>query len=154
MRADMKFIAAFLIVSCSANMLLAGPSMAEAPVKWSHDDPDLQWGPCPEFMPEGCAIAVLHGDPAKKNADIFFKVPAGAIVPRHTHTSAERMVLVAGALRVNYDGHDPVDMNPGTYAYGPPELPHSAVCTGTQACVLAIAFEQPIDAFPHGPGDP
>ena len=148
-----KITAAFLTAVCGSSLLAAAPSMGEAPVSWSHEDPDLQWGPCPEFMPEGCAIAVLHGDPSKKNADIFFRVPAGAVVPRHTHTSAERMVLVSGALRVTYDGHDPVDMKPGIYAYGPPEMPHKAVCTGAEACVLAIAFEQPIDAFPHPPGD-
>ncbi|MDX1753335.1 MAG: hypothetical protein R3259_09135 [Salinimicrobium sediminis] len=28
------------------------------------DDKDLQWGPCPDFMPNGCEIAILHGDPA------------------------------------------------------------------------------------------
>lgn len=148
-----KITAAFLTAFCCTSLLVAAPSIGEAPVSWSHDDPDLQWGPCPEFMPKGCAIAVLHGDPAEKNADIFFKVPAGAVVPRHTHTSAERMVLVAGELRVSYDGHEPVDMKPGVYAYGPPDLPHKAVCMGTKPCVLAIAFEQPIDAFPHEAGD-
>src|SRR6056297_1384 len=144
--------AAFLTAFCCTSTLMANPSTTETPVSWSHGDPELQWGPCPEFMPEGCAIAVLHGDPSKKNADIFFKVPAGAVVPRHTHTSAERMVLVSGALRVTYDGQERVDMKAGIYAYGPPELPHKAVCTGAEACVLAIAFEQPIDAFPQPPG--
>ena len=36
----------------------------------------LKWGPCPPFLPKGCGSAVLHGDPAKDNADVFFKVPA------------------------------------------------------------------------------
>lgn len=114
----------------------------------SIDDPRLEWGPCPEFLPDGCAIAVLHGDPTGPNADIFFKVPGGAEIPRHQHTSAERMVLVSGQLEVNYDGQDPVVLRPGDYAYGPPGLPHTGRCTSGDPCVLMIAFEEPVDAVP------
>ena len=38
---------------------------------------DLQWGPCPPIFPAGCQIAVLHGDPARPNADVFLRVPGG-----------------------------------------------------------------------------
>lgn len=114
---------------------------------------DLKWGACPDFMPKGCAIAVLHGDPAKENADVFFKVPANAEIPRHWHTSPERMVLVEGNLYVTYDGREPVTLKPGSYAYGPPEAPHKAACGPVAACVLFIAFESPVDAFAGAPGD-
>lgn len=129
--------------ACLSLALLApAAGTAQAP-----DDPGLEWGPCPAFMPAGCEITVLHGDPAQPNADIFFKVPGGAVIPRHTHTSAERMVLVSGELQVTYDGHEAVVLTPRTYAYGPPELPHEAVCADGDPCILFIAFEQPIDAF-------
>lgn len=112
------------------------------------DSPDLAWGPCPAFMPEGCMIGVLQGDPAEPNADVFFKLPAGKTVPSHWHTSAERMVLVAGEMEVKYDGQDAVTLKPGNYAYGPPELPHWASCNSSVDCVLFIAFEGPVDAMP------
>lgn len=111
------------------------------------NDPNLIWGPCPEFMPEGCQIAVLHGDPAERNADIFFKIPANSEVAEHIHTSAERMILVSGEMEVNYEGEEPKILTPGSYAYGPPEKPHSASC-GDTPCVLFIAFEEPVDAIP------
>lgn len=114
------------------------------------DSPDLEWGPCPEFMPEGCGIAVLQGDPAGHNADIFFRLQGGTTAPHHWHTSAERMVLITGELHVNYDGQDPVVMRPGTYAYGPAGLPHVAACKSAEPCVLFIAFEEPVDAVPTG----
>lgn len=109
-------------------------------------DTDLEWGPCPDFMPEGCEIAVLHGDPAEKNSDIYFKVPANAEIPNHIHTSAERMILISGELEVTYEGEQPQTLNPGNYAYGPAEKPHSAKC-GDSPCVLFIAFEEPVDAI-------
>lgn len=111
-------------------------------------DPQLQWGPCPAFLPKGCGIAVLHGDPSKDNVDVFLKVPARSTLPLHLHTSAERMVLVAGELHVTYDGQAKAVLKPGTYAYGPARLPHSAVCTSAVPCVLFIAFESPLDAIP------
>ena len=145
------------IRGCAVNMaffsllvLASGATLnaQEQALAVTHDAPTLEWGPCPEFLPEGCRIAVLHGDPGKQNADIFFKVPAGAVLPKHTHTSAERMVLVSGELHVTYDGQDTVVLRPGSYAYGPPTLPHEAVCAAGDPCVLFIAFEQPVDAFP------
>jgi quercetin dioxygenase-like cupin family protein len=99
-------------------------------------------------MPAGCGLAVLHGDPAKANADVFLKLPANAGIPEHWHTSAERMVLVAGELSVTYKGQARVVLKPGMYAYGPAKLPHSASCGGGRSCVLFIAFESAVDAVP------
>lgn len=138
----------------STALVLASPStLAEEPASepafsLTIADTQLKWGPCPAFIPQGCEIAVLHGDPAKANADVFFKVPADFTIPKHWHTSAERMVLVSGELRVTYDGQEPTTLKPGTYAYGPAKLPHSAYCHKGAACVLFIAFETPIDAVP------
>jgi quercetin dioxygenase-like cupin family protein len=98
-------------------------------------------------MPKGCEIAVLHGDPASDNADVFFKIPANSDIPAHAHTSAERMVLVSGELQVTYEGQKPVTLKPGMYAYGPPKLTHKATCGKAEACVLFIAFNSPIDAY-------
>ena len=112
------------------------------------DSGELEWGPCPDFMPEGCGLAVLQGDPEQRNADVFFRLQGGTTAPHHTHTSAERMVLISGELHVDYDGQDPVVMRPGTYAYGPAELPHVAACRSDSPCILFIAFEEPVDAIP------
>ena len=111
-------------------------------------DAGLEWGPCPPFMPAGCAIAVLHGDPAKDNLDVFLKIPGKSSIPLHRHTSAERMILVAGELQVTYEGQPMAVLKPGTYAYGPANLPHSALCASTDECILFIAFESPLDAVP------
>ncbi|HEX9206843.1 MAG TPA: cupin domain-containing protein [Steroidobacteraceae bacterium] len=121
----------------------AGPG--DVPLARTSADPALQWGPCPAVFPAGCQIAVLHGDPAAPNADVFFKVAPGYAIPHHWHTSAERMTLVSGRLRVTYDGHDPSVLEVGTYAYGPAGAPHTGECLSTQPCVLFIAFEGPVD---------
>lgn len=111
----------------------------------------LEWGPCPSFMPEGCGLAVLHGNPAEHNADVFFRLPGNTVAERHWHSSAERMLLVTGELHVEYDGEPTVVLRPGVYAYGPPRLPHAAKCVSSEACLLFIAFEEPVDAVQGAP---
>ena len=112
------------------------------------DDDSLQWGPCPDFMPAECEIAVLHGDPAKPNVDILFRVPGDTALPNHWHTSAERMILLSGELHVTYEGQEKSVIEAGSYAYGPAERPHDGFCAEGDPCVLFIAFEAPLDAFP------
>ena len=135
-----RLFPSLLIVACG---IIAGPAGGQSP-----EDAGLQWGPCPEFLPQGCQIAVLNGDPGKPNADVYFKVPGKARLPLHWHTSAERMVLVAGELQVTYEGQKMLTLKPGSYAYGPPKVPHSGECVSTAPCVLFIAFESPVDAVP------
>ncbi len=138
----------------SVSFLLAGPvaltdqPAAERALAIRAEDAQLQWGPCPPFIPAGCQIAVLHGDPAKSNADVLFKVPADFTIPHHWHSSAERMVLISGEMQVAYDGQEPATLKAGSYAYGPAKLPHKAHCAKGAPCVLFIAFEGPIDAVP------
>jgi hypothetical protein len=121
---------------------------AESPIHARHTDPALQWGPCPPIFPQGCEIAVLHGDAAKDDADVFLRVPGGYAIPPHRHTSPERMTLAAGRLEVTYAGQKPITLQVGDYAYGPAKAPHTARCIGTDACVLFIAFVAAVDAEP------
>ena len=137
------------LVACGL-IVSAAPAQSaeEAAVAWSPGDSKLQWGPCPPFLPAGCQLAVLHGDPGKPNADVFFKVPAKAKLPLHWHSSAERIVLVAGELHVTYEGQAMTILKSGMYAYGPARHKHSGVCVSAVPCVLFIAFESPVDAVP------
>jgi quercetin dioxygenase-like cupin family protein len=112
------------------------------------DDAQLEWGPCPEFIPAGCEITVLHGDPALPNVDILFKVPGNFTIPLHSHTSAERMILLSGELHVSYEGQPTAIVRTGSYAYGPAQLAHEAYCADGDDCILFIAFETPVDAIP------
>jgi len=122
----------------------AQPSAKPLVIKAS--DPSLNWGPCPPIFPGNCAIAVLHGDTAKPNADVFLRIVPGYVLPPHLHTSAERITLVTGALQLQYQGSAMTTVRPGAYAFGPAELPHKGKCVSEAPCTLFIAFEQPVDA--------
>ena len=139
----LRTLSAALLVVAAPSVMANEPALAH-----TFAEAKLQWGPCPPFLPKGCGIAVLHGDPAKPNVDVFLKVPAGSTIPAHTHTSAERMVLVSGELDVTYEGQAPIKLKRGSYAYGPAGKSHHAVCAKGAPCVLFIAFESPLDAMP------
>ena len=149
-RVTRAFLAATSMLLASIGA--ASPALSQAPreaaLARSAGDAELKWGPCPAFFPAGCQIAVLHGDPAAPNADVFFRVPARYDLPAHWHTSPERMVLVAGELHVTYDGQKPAVLKPGMYAYGPAKAVHRGRCVSDEPCVLFIAFEGPVDATP------
>ena len=138
--------AAMLGLVVGGGPVYAQDAASERAITRTAADASIEWGPCPDFMPRGCALAVLHGDPAKPNADVFLRVPAGSSLPVHWHTSAERMVLIAGELRVDFDGQPPTKLMAGTYAYGPPRRPHGGACVSATPCVLFIAFDAPVDA--------
>lgn len=139
---------AALALALAAAAPPARAQAAEPALAIALDDAKLAWGPCPAFIPAGCQIALLHGDPAKPGADVYFKVPGGFHIPAHWHTSAERMVLVSGELKVTYAGQSAATLKPGMYAYGPAKMSHEAVCADGADCVLFIAFDGAVDAFP------
>jgi len=138
----MAISAGALISACAASSAQVAP---EAPITRTVDA-GLQWGPCPPIFPAGCQIAVLHGDPARPNADVFLRVPGGYQIPAHSHTSPERMILIEGRLNVHYKGAPAEMLTLGEYAYGPAKMPHQATCLGDKPCTLFIAFEGPVDA--------
>jgi quercetin dioxygenase-like cupin family protein len=137
-----------LLLALAIPAVSAQTPVHERAVTWTAQDASIKWNPCPPFLPAGCGIAVLHGDPSKDNVDVFLKVPGKSVLPLHLHSSAERMVLVAGELHVTYDGQETAVLRAGTYAYGPAKVPHRGSCESEAPCVLFIAFESPLDAVP------
>ena len=138
----------FLSVMLPITSWSAKLSAKEAAISHTADDKDLKWGPAPAFLPQGSELAVLHGDPSKRNADILLRIPSKGVIPSHWHTSAERMILVSGEMRVTYEGQAPTLLKAGMYAYGPAKQRHDGVCESSTPCVLFVAFEAPVDAVP------
>ncbi len=142
-----------LLLAVGVNAVVAAaepatPASARA-LAISPADPSLSWAGCPPVFAPGCELAVLRGDPAQANADVLLRVPPGYRIAPHSHTSAERMILLSGRLEVKYAGNAASTLNVGDYAYGPPGLAHQALCVSEVPCTLFIAFELAVDALPH-----
>ncbi len=136
-----SIFAGSLLLSLSATL------PAQTPLAIDPAGKSLKWGPCPPIFATGCQIAVLRGDPALPNADVVLRVRGGTRLGWHRHTSAERMILLAGQFQVEYQGSKPAMLKRGDYAFGPAGLAHKARCVGSAPCTLFIAFEGPVDAI-------
>lgn len=142
-----KIMMSLVVAAIAASpVVLAAQDREETPLALKATDPSLNWGPCPPVFPGACELAVVRGDPAKPNADVMLRIAPAYVLPRHRHSSAERMVLLEGELEVQYDGFVAAALAPATYAYGPAGLPHEAKCVSQSRCTLFIAFEGPVDA--------
>jgi quercetin dioxygenase-like cupin family protein len=141
-----RVLAAAAAVCVAAVLTFAQSTSNEQAFTITADDTGLEWQPCPDFMPAGCRIAVVQGNATEQNADVLFRLPGNTTAPRHRHTSAERMVLLSGEMRIDADDQPGMLLREGTYAYMPAGLPHSATCESADPCTLFIAFEDPVDA--------
>lgn len=135
-----------LFLTVVSLLTAAGVQAQEQPLAVAYDSPSISWSPCPGVFPEGCELAVLHGNPAQAGADVLLRVAPGQTLPDHSHTSAERMMLAAGRMAVKYRGAEEVTLTPGAYAFGPAGLAHRATCVSEDPCVLFIAFDGVVDA--------
>ncbi len=137
----------FSILTGSLLLSLSAALPAQTPLAIDPAGKAVKWGPCPPIFAKGCEIAVLRGDPALPNADVMLRLRGGTRLGWHRHTSAERMILVAGQMQVEYQGSKPATLKRGDYAFGPAGLAHKAMCLGAAPCTLFIAFEGPVDAL-------
>jgi len=95
------------LVAAAAVAAIAMPATGqEAPLARTLDDAGLAWGPCPPVFPAGCEIAVLHGDTAKPNADVFFKVPANYSILERTALLLQQQLGAIG-VRVRLESLPP-----------------------------------------------
>ena len=67
--------------------------------------PSLAWGACPAFLPAGCELAVLHGDPAQRPMDrgfilLLFLSGATGLALLHLRDTAAMASLLAVHLGV------------------------------------------------------
>ena len=107
-----------------------------------------KWEPCLPFVPKGCEVALVKGDFTRGGSQIVYRMPANFDVPAHWHTSAERMVVMAGKIRMTYDGRAPEVLETGDSAEAPGKLPHAAFCLRGTPCVVLVEYALPFDAIP------
>lgn len=142
---------------CTVTLFLVGCALAPAPVPlaaesqmpkvtgitlWAADD--LKWVPMPGL--EGAQQVPLWGDPTKGPHGIFYKWPAGTKVPLHTHTYADRGIVISGVLTLAPEGAVAKKLTAGSYFAMAGGTKHTTTCEAGAACVFFIEREGPFDA--------
>ena len=107
---------------------------------------ELKW--TDSAVMKGAKQAVLWGDPAKGAYGTLKSMPGGTMLGLHTHTHAQRVVLVSGTIEFNMEGEAKKDLGAGSYVSIPAGAAHDATCKPGPDCVY---FEEGMGAADFKP---
>ncbi|MDF1586796.1 cupin domain-containing protein [Marinimicrococcus flavescens] len=97
--------------------------------------PDITWGPAPASLPPGAEAALLYGDPAKDGMfALRLKLPAGYLIPPHTHPRPEVVTVISGTFRLGMgetaDERKAEALPAGSFFAFEPDMAHYAFAEG------------------------
>jgi anti-sigma factor ChrR (cupin superfamily) len=107
---------------------------------------DLKWTDLDPNGAPGVKIADLWGDHTKGAFGAFLKLPAGFVVPLHTHTHAMKVVFVSGTYIQAPEGKAEVRLGPGSYMMQPGgHYRHTTSCDKASECLFFVESDGPFD---------
>lgn len=89
--------------------------------------------------------AVEAGDPTAGHSTWILKAPSGCVVPWHSHTAEEQLIVISGAVLAEMIDHPPTRLGPGGFAMMASDMPHQFSCQGKSTCLMVVAFDRPYD---------
>jgi anti-sigma factor ChrR (cupin superfamily) len=100
---------------------------------------DLKWTDLDPKGAPGVKVADLWGNHAKGAFGAFLKLPAGFVVPLHTHTNAMKVVFVSGTYIQAPEGKAEVRLGPGSYMMQPGgNYRHTTSCDKASECLFFV----------------
>ena len=91
------------------------------------------------------ASALETGNPLTGPSTVILKASAGCVVPWHSHTAQEQLIVVAGEVMAEMTGHPPTLLGPGGFAMMAGRMAHQFTCQGREACVMFVTFDRAYD---------
>jgi quercetin dioxygenase-like cupin family protein len=89
--------------------------------------------------------ALETGDPDKGPSTWILKSPSGCLVPWHSHTAEEQLMVVSGTLLAEMTDHPPTLLGPGGFAVMGGHRAHQFTCQGAAPCVMFVTFDRAYD---------
>ena len=116
---------------------------------------ELKWTDLDPAGAPGVKIAALWGDPGKGAFGAYLKLPAGFVVPLHTHTHDMKVVFISGTYIQAPEGKPEVRLGPGSYMMQPGgNYRHTTSCDKAVDCVFFVeaggAFDLKVVAAEKG----
>ena len=139
-----------LLVSCSPRGSNPAPTSGTTPVPIAAAD--LVWADLDPTGAPGVKVANLWGDPSKGGFGAFFRLPAGFVVPLHTHTHPMKVVIVSGTYIQGPDGAPEFRLGPGSYLMQPGgAYRHITSCDSTSDCTFFVESDGAFDLLAAAP---
>ena len=87
--------------------------------------------------------ATESGDFATSPSVLILKTPPKCVVPWHSHTSAEQLIVIRGSVLAEMEGMAPTLLEPGGFAMMPKQTKHQFSCKSNNDCIMVVSFDGP-----------
>ena len=102
-----------------------------------------------QFAPDqdvSCLASALEtGNPTKGSSTSILKAPPGCVVPWHSHTAEEQLIVVTGSVITEMKGQPPTRLSGGGFAVMASHVAHKFSCQGPDMCVMFATFDRAYD---------
>jgi quercetin dioxygenase-like cupin family protein len=134
-----KVLFAAAMLGCSMSAALAEDTMTGKMTPFD----SVQFAPDQDVA---CLAASLEtGDPKTGPSTWILKAPAGCVVPWHSHTAEEQLIVVSGSVLAEMRSHPPAPLNAGSFAVMSGHMAHKFSCQGPKSCVMFVTFDRAYD---------
>ena len=124
--------------------LSIAPSLAEAPAPGI-----MKPFPAVDFKPDEdvkCLSSALEAGDAKTGPSTWIlRAPNGCIVPWHSHTAEEQLIIINGRILAEMLDHTPTQLGRGGFAMMGSHMPHQFTCRSKWGCLMFIIFDGAYD---------
>ena len=101
------------------------------------------------FSPDNdvkCLSSALEtGDPTAGHSTWILKAPPRCVVPWHSHTAEEQLIIISGTVLAEMTDYPPTRLGPGGFAMMGSHMPHQFSCQGKSACLMIVTFDRAYD---------
>jgi mannose-6-phosphate isomerase-like protein (cupin superfamily) len=139
----MKTPGRWALASCIAAVSIA-QSLAKGPAPAiTKPLPSVQFKPDDDVK---CLSSALEAGDAKTGPSTWvLRAPNGCVVPWHTHTAEEQLIIVSGSIVAEMLDHAPTQLGPGGFAMMGSHMPHQFTCRSKSGCLMFITFDGAYD---------
>jgi anti-sigma factor ChrR (cupin superfamily) len=103
-----------------------------------------------QFLPDNdvkcLSSAIETGNPATGPSTLILKAPSGCVVPWHSHTAQEQVLMISGTIVAEMIGLPATMLGPGGFAAMAGGMAHQFTCQDT-ACLMFVTFDRAYDIF-------
>ena len=117
------------------------------------DDPTSDIKPLAsvKFVPDSdvkCLLSAIEtGNPTTGRSTLILKAPSRCVVPWHSHTAEEQLIVITGNVISEMLDHKPARLGPGGFAVMGSRMPHQFTCLARHGCLMIVAFDGQYDIF-------
>lgn len=89
--------------------------------------------------------ALANGDPQSGPSTFLLEATPGCVVPAHSHTAEEQLMVVSGDLLTGMDGMSDQTLGAAGFAMMPGKAMHWFTCQSKSPCLMFVTFEGKYD---------